>query len=360
MFICFSLIKFNKNYQKNLAIAAMFGLMLIFSAIRGSGDADYYNYLWFAKDIGTDTTKLFDSHYAVEFSFRMTAFIVNLLGLSRQWVIAFMNLLSIGPISYVVAKKSRMPFLSALIFMQTFLQFDMQTSRTATAIGLGVLSIYLMTEEKNILSILAFIWAYSFHKSAVILLPFLIYLKFDLSNLTKSIIVGFSLVVSVFSKLLFGILAKVLGAVGLARMATKIINYTFEGQFAYAMKLYDPRIIFALALFVMTIMYFDKGTFKKNTIDSAAVKAVFYGLVVVLVFRSSTAIAFRFSSFFTVMQIFLIPLLIKEVKEKDSLAVFMLILAVLVFVLPYAVYIAVDAPPYDFFFTNHMAINSLR
>lgn len=360
LFSGLSLIDFKNKYQKNLGALLMFGLMFVFAAIRGSGDGDYYNYLWFAKDIGTDFSKVMNFSYPVEFSFRFFSYFINLIGASRQWVIVLMNFLSIGPVVYVTLKKSANPFLSALIFLPIFLQFDMQTSRTATAMGLGLMAIFMQTERKRIKSLIFLLLAISFHRSALILLPFLLYLEIDISNFTKIFLVLASFVLSVFSKLLFKIIAKILQVGGMARMATKVISYTFEGKFAYAMKLYDPRIIFGLLLFIMSIMYFDKKSFDKHSMESASIKAIFFGLVVMLIFRSSTAIAFRFSAFFNLMQIFFIPLVIKEIKYKDSLACFLLILSIGVFILPYAIYIMIDAPAYDFFFTNLQAITSLR
>ena len=360
LFLCFSLIDFKTKYQKNLAAFSMFFLMFIFAGFRGSGDADYYNYLWFAKDIGTDFSKVLDFSYPVEFSFRLASFLVNLLGISRQWVIVLMNFLSVAPTAYVVIKKSTNPFLSAIIFLPVFLQFDMQTSRTATAIGLGLLSIYLACEKKRIRSFLVLVLAISFHKSAVILIPFLIYLEIDLSNITKCIIVVISLIISVFSKVFFGIAANIFTKVGLTRLARKVITYTFEGKFAYGMKLYDPRIIFFFLLFIVSLMYLDKKSFADDRMAKASVKGMVFGLCVMLVFRSSTAIAFRFSSYFAVLEMFYIPLMVKKLKYKDSLAAFLLLLSIIVFLIPYAIDIAASAPAYDFFFTNPMAIESLK
>lgn len=338
----------------------MFFLMFIFAAMRGSGDADYYNYLWFAKDIGTDFDKVLNFSYPVEFSFRLASYLINLFGISRQWVIVLMNFLSIGPVTYVVIKKSANPFLSAIIFLPIFLQFDMQTSRTATAIGLGLLSIYLASEKKRFGSFLVLVLAVSFHKSAVILLPFLLYLEIDLNNVIKSLIVFASLAVSVFSKLVFSLAANVFSKIGLGRLAQKIVTYTFEGKFAYGMQLFDPRIIFFFLLFIVSIMYLDEKTFGGDRMEKASVKAMVFGLCVMLVFRSSTAIAFRFSSFFSILEMFYLPMMIKKLKYEDSLAAFLLILSIVVFIVPYAIYISVDAPEYDFFFTNTMAIESLN
>ena len=202
--------------------------------------------------------------------------------------------------------------------------------------------------------------AISFHKSAVILIPFLIYLEIDLSNITKCVIVFISLIISVFSKVFFGIAANIFTKVGLTRLARKVITYTFEGKFAYGMKLYDPRIIFFFLLFIVSLMYLDKKSFADERMAKASVKGMVFGLCVMLVFRSSTAIAFRFSSYFAVLEMFYIPLMVKKLKYKDSLAAFLLLLSIIVFLIPYAIDIAASAPAYDFFFTNPMAIESLK
>lgn len=360
LFLINSLIKFKDDKKKRVLAGLMFFIMFVFAGLRGSGDADYYNYLWFVKDIGIDASKVFDSSYAVEFGFRIVSFLVNLLGMSRQWVIATMNALSIIPVGYVAIKKSKDPFLSAIIFLPIFIQFDMQTARTASAVGLGLLSINFFSEKKYIKSLIFFLLAFSFHKASIILLPFLFIMAFDVGNFIKILTSGLALVVSLFSTTFFRILASILSSIGLSRFATKINTYTFSGKFAQSMSLLDPRIIFALALFITTVMYFDKKSYRKNTIEDTSIKAMWFSLMVLLVFRSSTAIAFRFSTFFTILQIIYIPLVIDYIKNIDKFGRFLIILAVLVFSIPYAIFLMAKAPAYDFFFTNLNAIYSLK
>ena len=360
LFLISSLIKFKDDREKNIWASLMFFTMLIFAAIRGSGDADYYNYLWFARDIGTDFSKVINFSYPVEFSFRLFSYLINVLGLSRQWIIVIMNLLSIIPVAFISLKTSPNPFLSAIIFLPIFIQFDMQTARTATAVGLGLISIYFFSERKYSKSFLFFIFAFSFHRASIILLPFLFFMVFRISNTFKLITVGLGFIMSAFSSLMFKLLANILSAMGLARMATKVMTYTFTGKFAGVMKFYDPRIIFALALFASSLMYFNKQSFDKFSIKEASNKAMWFSLLVLLVFRSSTAIAFRFSTFFTVLQIIYIPVVMEEIKEDDKFGRFLIALSILVFIIPYAVFLMAKAPPYDFFFTNLNAIHSLR
>ena len=166
--------------------------------------------------------------------------------------------------------------------------------------------------------------------------------------------------VSVFSSLMFKTLAGILQAIGMSRMATKVMTYTFTGKFASAMNFYDPRIIFALALFATSLMYFNKNSFEKFSMKEASNKAMWFSLLILLVFRSSVAIAFRFSTFFTILEIIYIPVVMEEIKEEDQLGRFLIGLSVLVFLIPYAIFLMAKAPEYDFFFTNLNAIHSLR
>lgn len=361
IFLIGQAIDFKNKKQLNILAGLMFFIMFVFAGVRGSGDADYYNYLWFVKDLGVDYTRLFDFTYPVEFAFRFFALIVNTLGISRQWVIVIMNLCSILPIAYISIKESSNPFLSAIIFLPIFIQFDMQTSRTASAIGLSFLASYFVSEEKYFRAFLFFIFSLAFHKSAMIMLPFLILLNFRIGNLFKIITAGLGLFVSLFSLRVFGLVAIIVSKMGLGVISRKIDTYVFSGgMFAFPMKLYDPRIIFGLMLFAFSLMYFHKYSFRKNSMIEISSKAMWFGLIVFLVFRSSTAVAFRFGNFFTVYQMIFIPEIIREAKKDDRLGLVIIALSIILFVLPYAGFLMMKAPSYDFFFTNLNAIHSLK
>ena len=82
--------------------------------------------------------------------------------------------------------------------------------------------------------------------------------------------------------------------------------------------------------------------------------------MVLLIFRSSTAVAFRFGNFFTIYQLIFIPKIIKEAKLDDKLGLFFIALAIIIFTLPYAGFLMAKAPTYDFFFSNLNALHSLK
>ncbi len=359
LFAINSMVDFKDKKQFNIAAGLMFFIMFVFAALRGSGDADYYNYLWFARDIGTDLGKVFDGSYPVEFAFRLASFVVNVLGLSRQFVIILMNLASILPIAYISIKESYNPFLSAIVFLPIFIQFDMQTSRTASAIGLAFMAAYLFIKGRKFGGFIFFVLSFFFHKSALIVLPFLVLLNFRISNGFKVFTSIIALGLSLFSMSFFRIIQRLVSAMGLGIISRKIENYAFSGYFAQEMHIIDPRIIFMAMLFVFSIMYFGKDSFAKNSIEEVASKAIWYGLVVFLVFRASTAVAFRFGNFFTVYQLIFLPVLIRESRRIDKSGLFFIILSIIFFVIPYAIFLMNKAPAYDFFFTNPNAIHSL-
>ncbi len=359
LYFIFQGLKFKDKKEEKRAAGLMFFFMFLFAAIRGSGDGDYYNYLRFAYDIGRDFSKVLNFSYPVEFSFRLLAYIINVLGLSRQWVIALMNFFSIFPTARVVTRESKDPFLSSIIFLPIFIQFDMQTSRTATAIGLSTMAVYKYSQGERWKGLLYFIWALSFHRSAIIVLPFLILMNIRMGNFFKFVTVLLAFGISLFSGRLLAGLSRLLAGVGLSSFSGKITYYTFSGRFAKQMAIYDPRIIFGFLLFLTTIFYYEKDSFQKRTLEDATNKAIRFGLVVLLVFRSSTAIAFRFSNFFVIFETLYIPRLLEDLKERDRLGRLFVILAVLIYIIPYSIYLMADSPPYNFFFTSPTATNSL-
>ena len=53
----------------------MFALMFVFAVLGELVDADYYNYLWSTKYIGTDFSKAMSFSYPVDFFFKFLVFI---------------------------------------------------------------------------------------------------------------------------------------------------------------------------------------------------------------------------------------------------------------------------------------------
>lgn len=58
IFLIGQAIDFKNKKQLNILAGLMFFIMFVFAGVRGSGDADYYNYLWFVKDLGVDYTSI--------------------------------------------------------------------------------------------------------------------------------------------------------------------------------------------------------------------------------------------------------------------------------------------------------------
>ncbi|MDO4594598.1 MAG: EpsG family protein [Tissierellia bacterium] len=356
MLIAFSssLIKFENRIQKAFVAIFMFLIMLFFAAMRGTGEGDYFNYLHFAQVIKY-WYQVTNPHFPVEIGFRFIAFVINSLDLSRQWVIAIMNILSIVPVIYITGKKSYNPIVSALVFLPFLLQFDMQTSRTATAMGMGLMAFYFNSQRKFFKTILFTILAISFHKSALIIIPMLFIAYIEFSRIFKIISIMFAFVISLRARMFIDLFIKIIQSVGLSSVAAKIQRYTYGEDFAFAMKIIDPRILFALFLFITSLMYFENKDFKKASLEDVSIKAMWISLGLLLVFRQSTAVSFRLSSFYGLLEIIYIPLVIEKIKRFDPLGSFFIKASIGVYIIPYAIFLAMKAPAYDFFFSNPQA-----
>lgn len=354
LFFLSTLIRFRNKKEKNIFAIMMFIFMFFFSALRGTGDGDYYNYLVFSKNIN-EFKDIFNFNYPVEIGFRITAFIVHLFNGSNQRTIATMNFLSIIPTTYVVLKKSYDPIMSAIIFLPFFLQFDMQTSRTATAMGMGILAIYFNSEKKYLKSFFSFLVSVSFHSAAVVVLPFLFLMHINISRIFKGISSIFAFFLSLKSSLIIDIAVKMFLLLGFDFFANKLFRYTYGEQFAYPMKIYDPRIIMILALFITTLMYFSKDDIKKLSFEDASVKSIRVAFIIFMIFRFSTLVSFRLSSFFSIMEIFYIPFVIEKIKKIDEKGAFFIKLSIVLFILPYAIFLVSKYPAYKIFLYSNKA-----
>lgn len=356
LFLIDCTIRKDKKIDRFFMTGLAFCSLLIFSAMRGTGEGDYFNYLSFARVIN-NFSYVTNRHFPVEIGFRFIAFMVNYLSLSRQIVIASMNVLSVIPIMYLTYKHSNLPFLSLLVFLPIFMQFDMQTARTASAISLGALAFHFLLEKRKIAFFICLLLSFSFHKSAVILLILYFLMYVNLSRMTKLFTVLISFMLSIRSGLFINLLTNLFSKVGLSSIGQKIYRYTYGDTFSYSMKLFDPRIIIAVLLFITTLMYFDDKKIIRRSFEDYVLKSIFLSVIMLLLFRQSTAISFRLSSFFAISQIFYIPMVYEKIRKFDRAGAFFIVSGVFLYMIPYAMFLAfIKSPAYDFFYTNPKAL----
>lgn len=314
--------KTSKYFFLNINVAMV--VLFLFSSLRGNGSGDYFNYINAASRI--QSFKDFQYDYNYDLGFKILSLIGNKLNFHPQWVIISMNILSLGSIFYVINKESSDKWLSLLIYYPIMLLFDMHHSRSAISINMGVLFIYFIYKREIFRAILSFLVAFSFHKSAIILLllPMLIndsfidiYSKtfFRIKNRVVFIVV--LLIISLLKPL--QILILLISKIEIS-LFQKIVSY-IQSDWSYPFMYTDPRLWMVILIFIVHTPLVtsistqkDNDTFKKTTFLDETLLMI---IISMLMLRESTILVIRMSHFFMVYLVFIFPELWKYYKMNS-------------------------------------------
>lgn len=281
-------------------------LLFLFAALRGNGHGDYFTYLSRGKNI-ISLYDVFHNHTAMEPGYCLIAYITNKLNLPAQCIIITMNLISITCICKFIKKYSSDWCFSLLLFLPLFFQFDMHAARTAVAISISTLSLEYVEKRKFIyFSIIIFI-ASLFHSTAWIVLPiyFLSYIKLDLV-LSLGIII-----VEMFFVKVIGvdkIILTTLKYSGMDSFYSRYLTYVESVTYGYPFRLYDPRLLLVILIYVIAKICYRKTSRKENLI----INCCFFNIIFLILFSEHTFLAYRFSAFFNSYIIVLVPMVINK------------------------------------------------
>ncbi|RHV63540.1 EpsG family protein [Clostridiaceae bacterium OM02-2AC] len=328
-----SILVYKKKMKRNTFLIISLIILFLFAGLRGNGKGDYYAYIWAGKQI-THITDIFNYRFPMEIGFRILALLQNALKLTPQGIIIFMALLSTTLI-YLIIKKSKNYLISLIIFLPYFLQFDMHASRTAIAACLASLSIYSYTKKAYKKTILLFILAMSFHRSAIVVLiyPVLDFINRKLNEKKYNIIIFMSslffLVISV-RDILFS-LANLFPSF---KLFNQLLSYLSSDKYGYALKIYDPRIILAFLVFILLAIWLPEKN-KNNRILYISSSA---SLLLISILHFNTFLALRLSYFFAIYSIISIPEVIKyQLSTNRNLGKLLTMGCVFIFFLYFAI-----------------------
>lgn len=298
----------NKNKYK---VAAVFIILFVFAAIRGNGNGDYFAYI----DRGRYLYSWHDVLYknvGMEVGYKFLAYIVRLLSMPSQAVVVIMNLISLICICFFIVHSSYDWSLSLLLYLPLYFQFDLHATRTAVAIGLSAIG-YLALQDKRYLKFVFFVLlASTFH--TVALISFLMFF-FRKVKLNLFISIGVLLGDALFSKAIgvTGILGA-LGALGFNYGIDKYNTYAQDVDYGYAASLLDPRLLMAVALFIIYALFVVKDDDK----DNFNANGTFLYAFIFILFSEQTFIAYRLSAFFYVSIVSLIPSIVRKFYIADQ------------------------------------------
>ncbi len=336
--IVFASIFSNNNYKSGrkyfCVIAAI--LMILYSALRSEylySDTPGYvdSYIKISKYSFSQALDLFKTDMKNP-SFYFLGWIVSRVFPSGQVWLAFLSILYIVAIMYLIYKESKIPFISVIVFLSLgYFTFSLTGLRQALAMTLMVPAYFMAKSDKPIKFVLIILLAYLFHNSALVFL--LIYpirnLKFGWFHV---LFIGCCLVVSLFLKSQF------------KEFIGEVFKDSYYGGYSESDKVLNfSGIIIQLAIFIFNTFYYKNIT-TKNKSTLILYNCAFLGLSFQL-FSIVVAEMFRISMYFSIFNLILIPIsIVSEPNEKWRNVEMILVIAVLL------AYVLIGRiPSYSFF-----------
>lgn len=341
-------LSYGKKDNSSLRYKLAFVLLFLFAALRGTGDGDYFAYLKYSTYI-TSLKDVFGS-FPMEIGFRVISFINNSLGLHEQVVIMAMNLISLLCTYKFIKDYSSDNMLSILLFLPIYFQFDMHAARSAVAIGISIMSFKYLYEKRLLKYIGIILLASCFHKSALILLPiyFIIDIKMDTLISIGSIII-LLLLSFVFS--MNQIVLNILQTLGFNSLAFRFSAYMNSERFGYPFKIYDPRLLLVIGIFIMAVYMLNK----QNKFENLLINLIWLNVLCILVFRESTTFVNRLAAYFNIYTIIIIPEILTKYKNQFNKRKYLLYkLSVICIYLAYVFRFVLYGVDYSFFFLNNL------
>lgn len=317
-FAVLSTVKMSHNYKLIIYIYLVV-VLILFSGLRqlgvGNDDEAYVNMFLSIPDI---------SHWLSGdyiYSLRETQMEVGYLAISstvrfftNDYVFLFLVIasISIGISCYNYYRYSPYIFLTlVLFFVHTYLYRDMNQIRAACAAAIGLYlinQIYLKQIKKGVLTILV---CGLFHTAALaLIIPFsLSFLKVTRKKLILIFSISFVFGAIGISSFLLNILP------GGNYITSKLISYSSVDKYVESVSLFDLSNIKNIILFFLFIFYWNKI---ESKVKYFKIMMVFYtvGVSWRILFSDFGIIAGRVSTFFSIVEVILIPCLLLAFKNK--------------------------------------------
>lgn len=316
----------NKKKLRCLYILCIIYL-IIFSGFRdGIGGYDLNNYSYFfhqikpINEIGT-LTEL--TSYRFEILYTLLNSSIKFFTENYRVVFLICSIISISCISKFNYKYSPYPFFSMLYFLyKLFIYGNLVAVRQSVAIGLFLISIKYIEENKFYKYLIINIIGSCFHSSALILIPFFFIRKIDFKKVNLIKLISFTLLMMVISSPLLKIFAYISRYILPMNISNKIYSYTYSVYFTNASLL---NIVEAVGIVALLYIFYKED--RNNIIIKGSY--INFMLVVAFIFFSFMA---RVNLYFGYFYMISVAYIIKGIKNKNlKLLIYMMLLFIFLF-----------------------------
>lgn len=296
------------NSKKKIGFNILAVILTLMSMFRYGSGTDYFAYMYHYNNNPDNIVKAIDYNSGMNIGYKVLMAISKNFNFTFEVFTLFLAIIVMGLFVITIARNSKYPMLSLLIFYGTYYQIYVNSAlRQGIAMAIFVWAFFrFYKKNKTIKYITAILIASLFHYSVLITLLVPVFkIMYDrfFYNLKINIII---FMIGIMG-LIFGgenILIKIANSFGI------LISYQSNGANLLAVLL---RIIL---LFVVLILYKYSEKTKLSQFDRMCIYFYFINTVV-FIFVCNMSILSRMTEYFSILDVFIISNIICEIKMKD-------------------------------------------
>lgn len=293
--------KKNRNKSK-LFIYLGFVILVLVIGLRYEVGTDYNAYLSIYNNIkNISWNQIFQTK--IEYGSFVIFKVTWLISKNQYTIFSVIGFLTLLPI-YIANKEFDYKYLpySILIFCMIYLPTCLNIMRQGIAIGFLCLSFVYIYKSKNRKAAIAAIIAILFHKSSFLLIPYeILYIFLKKKNYAKYSTI-LTLIISVIILFFF----------------KELTGYMQLEEYNYVLKEINvERISYSSILFYLPILIIV-CVFKQKEKLFATLKSLYIDGIILHIVGTAAIYFYRISFYFTIFQIFLIPISIYNIKKRNT------------------------------------------
>lgn len=320
IFFIFSSILLINNSEKPIKILFPFIILTLFSGLRGASGGDYCNYF----NIFNATTSYYDLYinYIVQiktgiqdFGFIFLISTIKIFFSNPTLIFLFISAIAIGLNLYAFKKVSPLFYGSLLIyFSHAFIYKEMAQIRHGIASALLLICIFFLIEKKIFRYFLFLFFAISNHISSIVGILFILIKKYKISrNIILAIILLFLLFVYLGVDI---IIVKFVEESGY--LPARYFYYRETVTEGGTIGIFSNITTVKHLIIISTCIFFYKQLIiKYGELFRFLFTIYCFGLMWLILFNSYSILAARVATFFTMVEVFIVPMLLIFLTNKN-------------------------------------------
>lgn len=297
--------KYYKNHKtvSSIIIFISFMILILLIGCRESVGTDYDSYIYyynFISNLNFDELNVVDWEYGAVLIFKLTSLIFS----NEKFIMIVLGILTIYPL-YKLNKLYDYKYLpySILTYSLMLLPFSMNGMRQAIAMSFIALAVGYLMKENKLKSIISIIIALLFHKSAIIIIPYLILFMIKKGSKIERDYTLITLLISVV--ILF--------------FNEYLINLGFISEYDYYLtdinigNISLNSILFHIPIILIMLSFSNKEQNHLNLLKGLVISGIILDFI-----GTSKQYLSRISLYYTMFEILLIPMLIKHINNQTT------------------------------------------